>query len=258
MGRWIRDILHRLKYEWRAILVSSAVVLVILLILEHTVTDKNLDALKHQQAAAIAAVGAINPDQIAGRYICALQQSVADTNRKMAALNKDPRYPGLGQRPVREDCMYTLSEAPHAPGALPAPVVGHWGDGQNAFTLFIAALFDTVWHLVVQPSWLASIFSIAVFVAGFTVAGVLMGQASITWHPYLGGIAFAVLAVIASSAIGWLLREVMLGALYLFQGIFTLAGLWIGATGPIAVAVRYVTMLFETVLHVGVESVHPH
>lgn len=94
------------------------------------------------------------------------------------------------------------------------------------------------------------------FVTGFMVAGVLMAQTSIGFHPFLGGVVFATLAIIASSAIGWLLKEVMLGALYLLQGIFALAGLWIGATGPIAVGVRYVSMLFETMLHVGVESAH--
>jgi hypothetical protein len=239
-------------------LIVTAVMLGISKLTEKLTDQKTFIDLAHQQDLAFAAVADINPLDISRRYLCALGPSVENINRQSQGLTYKGRVIG-GHAPVAGDCRYTLSRVKPAPGAeLPPPVVGHWGDGLNGFVLPFVALLDLAWHLVVQPSVFASIFAVFVFVAGGMAAGLLMTLPSITWHPYVGPAVFAVGTIALACAVGFCLKEIMEGGLYLFGGITRFAGFCCGASSVVVLAYQYVVKMIEGGIHAGVEHVIAH
>ena len=225
------------------------------------VTEKLTDAhtfaaLAHQQDLAIAAVASINPVEIGSRFLCALTPSAAEMRRK----DPSPTYrshvlPGPSDA---DDCAYTLSRAAPAPGAaLPPPVVGHWSDGLGSFVMPFVAMLDTGWHLAVQPSLFASIFSLFAFVVGAFAALIALAMWDQVWRTPLATMLLAVGAIAFACIVAFLLREIMEGGLYLFGGITHFAGFCCGASSVVVIAYQYVVKLFETGIHEGVEHVLP-
>ena len=217
-------------------------------------------ALEYEQSLALAAVAGINPPDIFHRYVCALMPSVEQTNREIQAKHPSPRYGFLGHAPLESDCRYQLSPVKPAPGGLPPPVVGHWADGMTSgagLTNFFVALLDTGWHLVVQSSVFASIFSIFAFVTGGVAAGLLMGMVRFVWPAPLAPVVFALGTIAATYFVALVLRGAMQGGLDVFGDITRLAGICCTAPGILRVAYDYVLELIKTGFHSGVEHVIP-
>ena len=238
-------------------LIVTAVMLGVSKLTEKLTDEKTFIDLAHQQDLAIAAVAGINPAEIGSRFLCAMTPSMAQMRRKYQPVTyRGHVFSGPGDV---EDCAYTLSRAAPAPGAaLPPPVVGHWGDGLNTMVVPLIALFDTAWHLLVQPSIFASVFSLFAFLAGTFAAFVVMTMWDKLWQTPLAGAFLAVGVVGFACAAAFLLREVMEGGLYFFGGITRFAGFCCGASSVVVLVYQYVVKMIENGIHIGVEHVIPH
>jgi hypothetical protein len=108
-------------------------------------------ALEHQQSLALDAVASFNPLIFYNRYVCALVPSVEQLNRESRKLDLGHGRSFTPHSEARTDCQYTLPDGtqPAANAPLPTPTVGHWSDGQSGFVVFIVALLDTAWHMIV-------------------------------------------------------------------------------------------------------------
>ena len=216
-------------------------------------------ALERQQSQALVAVTGIDPLIFYRRYVCALEPSVETLNRESPRLNLGHGRSFTLHAEARTDCRYQLPDGTEpAPGApLPPQGVGHWAEGLNGIVMPFVALLDTAWHMIVQPSIFASIFSIFALVAGGMGAGILMGLVRFTWHPFVGAAIFAAGTIALSCAAAFVLREVIAGGLYVFGDITRLAGICCTAPGILRVAYDYILELIKTGFHGAVEHVMP-
>jgi hypothetical protein len=216
-------------------------------------------ALERQQSLALTAVTSIDPLVFYRRYVCALEPSAEKLNRESPRLSLGHGRFFNPHQEVRTDCRYQLPDGTQpAQGApLPPPGVGHWAEGLSGIVMPFVALLDTGWHMIVQPSIFASIFSIFAFALGVIGAGILMGLAKFTWHPFVGAAIFAIGTIALSCAAAFVLREVIAGGLYVFGDVTRLAGLCCTAPGILRVAYDYVLELIKTGFHSGVEHVIP-
>ena len=216
-------------------------------IMEKALKPDTFGYLEKLQGQALAAVESINPLQFKDRYLCALTPSIRSLNRP----------PARFQLSVVGDCMYTLSNVPHTGTVLPPPVVGHWADGDTSIMMPFMAFLDTGWHLIVQPSIFASIFSIFAFVIGAMAAGIAMASVRFTWHPYFGVIVFAAGTIAASCLVALCLQWLMEGGLFLFGSITHLAGACCGAAGVTFFGYSFFMKTVEVRIHQGVEEILP-
>jgi hypothetical protein len=228
----------------------AAVMLVVGWILDKALSASTFAYLSTAQARALGAVEAINPLQMKDRYLCALTPSFDSMNRSM------PRT--AFQIPVAGDCMYTLADTAPSPGAPPVPVVGHWADGMSGYMIPFVAFLDMAWHMVFQHSIFASLFSLAAFLIGALVTGVLMMLPRFTWHPFIGASVFAVGTVAVGCGAAWCIQMLMEGGLYLFGSFTHFAGLCCGSAGIGYAGFALFSKTIEVRVHESVEHLVPH
>ncbi|MEO7042911.1 MAG: hypothetical protein ABI035_11665 [Gemmatimonadaceae bacterium] len=246
-------------------------------LLERVLTRDTFAHLTNVQVEAMGAVKSLNPIQIAHRYMCAMDRSVAEMNREFRATNRDPTRAFMGEVPDSTDCAYRLSEAvgsqpagapvgdsPDASsGLLPAPVVGHWADGGgSSLSTLPIALMDTAWHLTVQPSFFGTVFALMTFAIAAMVMLLLMAW-SFTPQPSLmatpGGLMlYAVGTIALSCVVALCLQGLMEGGLYAFGRITNIAGLCVGSAGITSFGFSFFTKAADVKLHDVVESIVPH
>jgi hypothetical protein len=223
--------------------------------LEKLLTVGTFSYLTGIQRDAFAAVESINPLQIKDRFFCALGPSVEAMNRKYPSVLYHP--------PVSTDCMYSLSLLPPATlrrsesdrsvssgMPLPPPVVSHWAENTSPPASLFLALFDTAWHLVIQPSVFASLFAMFALALGGIVAGTLMSLPGFTWHPFVGSMVFCIGTVAAACLAAWGMQMLMEGGLYLFGGITQIAGVCCGGAGVTFFGFTF----FKKTLEVGIDE----
>jgi hypothetical protein len=225
--------------------------LVISTIVEHIASKATLDYLKEVQRQSIATVEGLDPLQAQERFFCAMTPSA----EAFAAKYNRPVTP----ESRAQDCQYTLSPISGTGQGLPPAVVGHWHDsaGGNILSGVALALADTAWHLVVQPSILATIIALTTMVFGLFCG--LVGMALLEKYPHFFLIlAVFVLATLAGTCLAaFLLKWIMEGALALFGGLTNLAGLSFGLSGFALGIYNFVAKLFEVRVHETVDHLLP-
>ena len=241
--------------------IIAAIMMVVGRVMEKLLRRDTFDRLTTVQQDALAAVESISPIQFKDRYVCALMPSVEEANRQLQAQSRSATLSYLRASAVSSDCKYTLSEFPPRSAAprdsLPAPVVGHWADGMSMVTPFIA-LLDTAWHLIIQPSFFASVFAVSAFVIAAILAGLLMASAHITWHPYAGPSIFAIGTIALACLVAACLKISMEGGLYLFGWFTSIAGLCCGSAGVAATGYAFFLKTIEVRVHESVDEIIPH
>ena len=240
---------RRFLWGFVRVCVIAAIMMAVSHVMEKLLRRDTFDRLALVQREALAAVGSISPIQFKDRYVCALMPSVDGMNRRMRT-----------RADSSSDCKYTLSGMlPSAPGeTLPSPVVGHWADGLSGIVSPIVALFDTGWHLIVQPSFFASLFAISSFAIAAVLAGLLMARANITWHPYAGPAIFAFGTIALACVVAACLKLSMQGGLYLFGWFTSIAGLCCGSAGVAATGYAFFLKTIEVRVHESVDEIIPH
>jgi hypothetical protein len=225
-------------------------------VLERLLKTETFEHLAIAQREAMAAVESIRPTQFKDRFVCAITPSADWMNRATPSQGSSFTY----HFSDADDCKYTLSSLPASARSrdLPPPVVGHWADGMNGLVGPFIALIDTAWHLIVQPSFFASVFAIAAFVIAALATGLLMAMARFTWHPWLGATIFAVGTVALACVVAWCLQITMEGGLYLFGRITGIAGLCCGAAGITGASYTFFLKVVEVQIHENVDKLVPH
>jgi hypothetical protein len=241
--------------------IIAAIMMVVGRMMEKLLQRETFDHLATVQQEARAAVESISPIQFKDRYVCALTPSVEESKREIESHGRGSAV-YLGDFVVANDCKYTLSEFPARPTAssdsLRAPVVGHWADGLSGLVSPIVALFDTAWHLVIQPSFFASVFAVSAFLIAAFVVGLLMASANITWHPYAGPAIFAIATIAVACVVAACLKITMEGGLYLFGRFTSIAGLCCSSAGLAATGYAFFLKTIEVRVHEGVDEIIPH
>lgn len=261
----LEKILHVARRTLRGLLrvcVIAAIMMVVGRMMERLLKRETFDRLATVQREALAAVESISPIQFKDRYVCALTPSVEQTNRQFEAQRRSSSFSYLEPFAAAGDCKYTLSGIP-APSAaphenLPAPVVGHWADGLSGIVSPVVALLDTAWHLVIQPSFFASVFAICSFAIAALLAGLLMASANITWHPYVGPSIFAIGTIALACVVAACLKITMQGGLQLFGWFTSIAGLCCGSAGLAATGYAFFLKTIEVRVHESVDEIIPH
>ncbi len=245
----------------------AAAMMVVAKITEEVLSTARVDSLKITQASALAAVSSINPLQIKDRFVCALTPSMEAMNAQTRAYRQQHPSTYLTEAPLSQDCAYTLTDptlrAQYAAyrtgpvGQLPPPVVGHWiGGDANIMTIFIAFL-DTAWHLMVQPSVLASIFALFSLVVGVLATLVLMSLVSFVWNPIGWPIVLALGTIACTCLVAFVLREVMELGLTMFGWFTQLAGACCASAGITYFGYTFSVKAFEVRIHEGLEHIIP-
>lgn len=259
-AKFLRIARHGLRALVRLCFIA-AIMMGVSRVMEQLLRRDTFDHLHKAQLDAMAAVESISPVQFKDRYVCALTPSVEVTNRQLQARSRSAALSYSGSA-ASSDCKYSLSQFPARSAAsrdsLPAPVVGHWADGLNGIVSPVVALFDTAWHLLIQPSFFASVFAVSAFVIAAVLAGLAMASAHITWHPYAGPSIYAIGTIALACFVAGCLKISMEGGLYLFGKLTSIAGLCCGSAGIAATGYTFFLKTIEVRVHESVDSIVPH
>lgn len=244
-------LLHRILHSLRGLLrvcIIAAIMLIVGRVMERLLQPETFAHLANVQSDAMGAVRSISPLQFKDRYLCALSPSAGAMNRELRARGRGSPMAVLESADDAHDCKYAPSGA---------AVVGHWADGVGIVGPFVA-LVDTAWHLIVQPSFFASVFVISAFVIAALIVGLVMAQVHVTWHPFVWPTVFAIGTIALACAVAWCLQVTMEGGLYLFGRVTSIAGLCCGAAGIAGSSYLFFLKTLEVQIHESVDRIVPH
>ncbi len=237
-----RSLAHASIHFVLTVLASMGLGLVTDLLLDR----ENFETLLKGQESALEAVNGFDPWKIAWRYGCALGGNAVVSGSPL----RDCAYEGAAApvvRPLGRDGPtlfdFGLGGAPNGPP--PEPTVGHWARSFPTPLAPLVAFLDVAWHLVIHASAWGSIFALAQFVLGFGAVLAASSGSERSFWAYAVGYPLGI--IFFGCLIGFGVKWLMVGGLFLFGRYIEIAGMCCGIGGMVHFGYKFFVKAAEKV-----------